>query len=740
MLLQYRACLVSIIAFGILVNVSCELSDILKLCENEACEISEQRLMSLNETADYRKRMYKLISAGIPQILWDEIADMRSKQLDIGQRFSISKTCADSVVKVSEGLEDLYEWAFRMMDASGKTPSAYLESTVTSFGDYDECLDIHTPGFDGQYCMPDLFPLKTKEQQTRWPRPSRSERAATGKVNLGDIAVFKGMSFNFALCVPSTCTAEEVRNVLAVVLEPYLLKPAGALSCDTKGSVSYGTRLSNLTLHQTVAFAFIGSILAAIFLGTAYHVLLIALAYQHTGKLLVTVSPVVSAISIVDNVQQLVKPSSRDGRDTVLDIGKLVVVLFGVCGHVLACVEIPISYYAYQSHTYMNAVFGTAQGQIITNESGLNMITFLGGVTTYSIMVPLAKKKKLPFFSAIFDRWVRFAPSVLCITAIEFIWPVLWSGPLFTRVADFTIHKCTATWWKNLLFINNWFPVIDICAGHTFSTSVDFQLFILGLIATYITVKSAKAGLAFSGLMIIYGWFHIAYNAYYYQTTGSLYVPDPILTEILSYLDNVHMHTAVYIPSFFIGYLAGRILSAGYRLPLSGIRDHIKWIVVVNMLYSVVFIQNILYNGLGLIPHSWAPMQININRTFQTLGSATLFFYLSSVDSIFGYKLKYDNNNVQEKSRSKFDFVSTICRLSYSIYLSNYVLIKSEFFGQKVLYPADLYLSVKRIVSTTIFVILFAFVFHLFFIAPFSNLRRILLDRKATLLQAKKET
>ncbi|KAI1303711.1 Nose resistant to fluoxetine protein 6 [Halotydeus destructor] len=693
----------SFLASILLVGVNCEFSDILKLCDNESCEVSEAKLLQVNSTDEYRKRMFTLISAGVPQILWQQVRDMRTGKVDIGKNLSISNQCADSLVKVSEGLDEFYEWAYRMIDSSGKTPSALFESTISSFGDYNECLDISTPDFDGQYCMPDLFPLKTQRQHTTWPGPSREERAASGRVNLGDIAVFKGMSFNFALCVPSTCKAEEVRNVLAVVLEPYFLKPAGALSCDTKQSISYATRLSNLTKLQIYSICLISSILVIFWLVSTYHMSKIAWNYHQTGNFTVTVSPLVSAISVVDNVRQLVRPDDKDNRNTVLDLLKFFVVITGVLGHIVICVEIPISYYTLQSQTYHNGIFGSPRAQAFTNEAGMCIITFLGGLTTYSILIPMARKKKLPFFFALFDRWARFAPSVLCITAIEFIWPLLWSGPLFTRVADFTIKKCTETWWKNLIFINNWFPVVDICAGHTYSTSMDFQLFFLGLIATYITVRSVKAGLTFSVTMMIYGWLHTAYNAYTYQTTATLYVPDPIPINIVNYLDYVHMNTAVYIPAYFMGFIAGHYVSNGYRIKLAGIWDHIKVIAAASIPLGIVALLNALYNGFRIIPHSWSPMQININRTLQTLGGAIYFVYFFSLDNFLGYKLnKLEETVTQQKSTSWFSLRSTLTRLSYSVYLSNYVLIKSEFFAQKVLYPADTYLLMKKLFATII--------------------------------------
>ena len=56
----------------------------------------------------------------------------------------------------------------------------------------------------------------------------------------------------------------------------------------------------------------------------------------------------------------------------------------------------------------------------------------------------------------------RFAPPMAVLTALEFLWPFAGSGPIFSRVANFVVKKCTKNWWFNLLFINNALDAIDI--------------------------------------------------------------------------------------------------------------------------------------------------------------------------------------------------------------------------------------------------------------------------------------
>lgn len=78
------------------------------------------------------------------------------------------------------------------------------------------------------------------------------------------------------------------------------------------------------------------------------------------------------------------------------------------------------------------------------------------------ILYPLARKRKLPYFKIVFDRWLRYVPSIICLTALEFLFPFFSSGPLWTRITTFFSEKCHENYWLNFFFIQNWIPSLDI--------------------------------------------------------------------------------------------------------------------------------------------------------------------------------------------------------------------------------------------------------------------------------------
>lgn len=142
---------------------------------------------------------------------------------------------------------------------------------------------------------------------------------------------------------------------------------------------------------------------------------------------------------------------------------------------------------------------------------------------------------------------------MMIMTALELLWFLSGTGPLFTRVANFVTNKCTKNWWLNFLFINNYFiDSIDICGGSSFYTSVDLQLFILGLIVIYVFTLSPKAGYTLSCLCIITSWVYTAINVIKNESTGILFRANPIPIKISEYFDHVHMATPTYIPGDLI--------------------------------------------------------------------------------------------------------------------------------------------------------------------------------------------
>lgn len=95
-----------------------------------------------------------------------------------------------------------------MLDAAAKTPPAFIESTVASFGDYDECLAVKGTDNDGNdingaYCMVDLF---ASGKRTGYHDEN---------INFANVHAFERSPTYFGHCMPSQCSPHDVKQLVS---------------------------------------------------------------------------------------------------------------------------------------------------------------------------------------------------------------------------------------------------------------------------------------------------------------------------------------------------------------------------------------------------------------------------------------------------------------------------------------------------------------------------------------------
>lgn len=119
-----------------------------------------------------------------------------------------------------------------------------------------------------------------------------------------------------------------------------------------------------------------------------------------------------------------------------------------------------------------------------------------GLLTVYTFYGRLQKGKKIVIWREILDRYFRMIPAMIfLILFCTFILPLLGSGPLWTLVVTSHSNICKQHWWRNLLFIQNWFGYNSICLTNTHHVGIDMQLFILATFLTPVLYKYPRRGL-----------------------------------------------------------------------------------------------------------------------------------------------------------------------------------------------------------------------------------------------------
>ncbi|CAG2180233.1 unnamed protein product, partial [Oppiella nova] len=131
-----------------------------------------------------------------------------------------------SFVMMKRALERKDTWPIRFYDSMQIIPNGLLDGTFTSFGLYEECLDIENEQFPGlkmkgRYCLakrelPFMYPSLNNETAYRSTHlPDNNDMRLLQAMNL-----LKKTYLRFGVCFPSTCSAKEINRALNRIMSP----------------------------------------------------------------------------------------------------------------------------------------------------------------------------------------------------------------------------------------------------------------------------------------------------------------------------------------------------------------------------------------------------------------------------------------------------------------------------------------------------------------------------------------
>ncbi|GFN98498.1 nose resistant to fluoxetine protein 6-like [Plakobranchus ocellatus] len=157
-------------------------------------------------------------------------------------------TCMTDLVTISTRFKGGAKWAVQMFDAWGKPGSGVVQGNTFFLGGFDECVQTDTKDvtFNSQYCLQYM-----------------------GVTRIGSLNFSKPITFVEGTCVPSTCTAEDIKNIINVYLytEPNITAGSGGGRC-------YNPHLP--LSNKAIAVIIVCSIFAFLMVtGTLYDILIV---------------------------------------------------------------------------------------------------------------------------------------------------------------------------------------------------------------------------------------------------------------------------------------------------------------------------------------------------------------------------------------------------------------------------------------------------------------------------------
>ncbi|XP_017489344.1 PREDICTED: nose resistant to fluoxetine protein 6-like, partial [Rhagoletis zephyria] len=538
--------------------------------------------------------------------------------------------------------------------------------------------------------------------------------------SIGDAAVV--VVSHWGACLPASCEPTDV----AQFLQNYLQRPVLSVNetaCQLS-NVGSGRALhvdGGMFAYAVVLFLFI--LLAT--LSTAYHCYLIyaSRSADDVSKRALqqeTLTIALLSFSVIENTKKLFQASKDQmGLNSINGI-KAMAMLLILAGHALS--------FIYGSPTY-NVAFVAEQTKFPTFAFLYNSLLFvdtfllLSGFLFCRIMLVELHRRRGQINPLILyiGRYIRLTPAYMAIIGFYMTWfPSIGSGPLWPERIRREQERCQASWWLNILYVNNYFNTDKFCMFQSWYLSVDTQLFFIAPIFIYLLFKMRKYGLRLLIAAVVCTTVIPFVVTFVRHLDPTLLVYSDELTDLASnkYYIGYYIKTHMRASSYFIGLLTGYVVhimqERGTKLRSLVVR--LAWftatLIGVAAMFSIcrfyrspyTYIESFLYAGFHKL--AW-----NLSVAWLVMAATTghagwLRNFLSS------------------------RFFAPISRLTYCAYLSNGIVELYHSSSQRYATHQSYVNLENDMFSHTIDTFVLAFVLCLLFESPIHALERILL-RKA---------
>ncbi|CAL1300170.1 unnamed protein product [Larinioides sclopetarius] len=511
--------------------------------------------------------------------------------MQASETLNLTTGCSKGLFKLFADFKQTKLWAFRMIDSSGKIPNGIIDGSINSFGDYDMCVNTEVPRhFRGQYCLVELDPplpprrpfVSYDEEIPQFINVSRPDTVIGAF--LRNAMYFHHLNFRSSVCVPSTCSREEIQAIATKVLE--------MIGIDFKVLVAHcETKVDKITFssNEIVIMTVLALLLTLAVIATVVDVIL-KLKFDeepYQDRLTLPVKYLL-CFSLYTNTSRLLKKDTSPNSIKVIHGMKVITCLWVILNHTYYYVN----YQAFSSLLNAREISREVGMQIVYN-AYLNVETFFfisAVLLSYGVMK--SKELKLNVLRYIFKRFWRLTPPFMLLISCVYLLPHLGSGPVWKEtVVDGLTEKCKKYWWTNLLYINNFVPSAETCLNWTWYIPVDTHLYFLSLFVLIPLKSNPRLTFMLNGLLFAVGTAVTAALHIYFglqPTAISAYLhPD----DINYFLDRGYFRTYIHCGSYCVGLTVGYILATKQKLHIPLRLNIVGWIVAfaagLTVLYGV---------------------------------------------------------------------------------------------------------------------------------------------------------
>uniref|UniRef100_A0A1I7UU44 NRF domain-containing protein n=1 Tax=Caenorhabditis tropicalis TaxID=1561998 RepID=A0A1I7UU44_9PELO len=469
----------------------------------------------------------------------------------------ITKKCSKREEKL---LEENF-WALEQLDSFGKFPSTGLFQIPLIFdGSYQECQRIKK--YETNYCYVLLIPGKDS---------SHCHLSKSGDPT--PTTVF----LRSAVCMPDSCDQREVSDVIAQISRgPYTV-------C--------GAYCSKVPVQKTPAFwafsTFLGVMTVIVLAASVIDYLMESKNDSLGLKMLLTFSLWTNAGVILSVKEQ------KPGFIKCLDCIRFLSMLWVVSGHTMSTlmfpdVLLPITTFTHHlwNHLLLNAFYSVDTFFLL---SGL-VVSYLFFKTKLKIAQIKSPMTWILFY---IHRYLRLTPPYMIFIGFYVVYSEYVQGPTAAAGLNsitYAVNACQKTWWRNLLYINNFGDSTQACYGISWYLAVDTQLYLIAPIILISLWISLALGLA----TVILGCLGSVATVYILYLQYHLPADQFGKGNVLEFGRIIYQKPWIRCTPYLIGMLVGYGL-AGYgsrKIRLSWILKVSGWLLALGIALACLFSTN----------------------------------------------------------------------------------------------------------------------------------------------------
>ncbi|XP_077563204.1 nose resistant to fluoxetine protein 6-like isoform X2 [Haemaphysalis longicornis] len=634
---------------------------------------------------------------------------------------AVSTSCFSSLVALSKALASYEIWALKFIDSMG-LPSGVLELSSGSLGNYDECMSIAAPdatnnsliAFRGSYCSayfkPGKNPFLSKlARRTYHHYPALVKRFG----NYDKFALSQGLDIfgtRIALCVPSTCSVEDVAFFMKAVAEPY-----GVL---TKVSTCSDASPTTYTAHQLTAMYILACTCALVIISSAVDLCLRYSSKRSSKKPQGILLQLLLAFSAVSNSQRLFSSNFKERNGKLRCIEGM---RFFSAAWILAI----HNYFLIDPHsiaTYLDLLALKSSLPLTTVYAGFLSVETFFLISGFMVSYGIFKEREdsnvsTPWLLKIWRRYIRLAITPFFLVLVLLIYPIFLRGPVADQIKeDGLVKPCQKHWWRALLHLINIGNMTDMCTVHLWYLSCDFQIYLICFGFIVLMKRKPIIGGACLATMSLAALVAVGFQIYTKSYVAFVGMVTMDMRMMFDYVSYVYIKPHQHMVSFVMGTFAAYFFVYHKPPAVTKVCTTLSWTLAAAV-SSVTC----------LVPHVWESALVPYDPALGAVYAALYPLLWSTAVSWMLYACITGMGGPVNRFLCLGLFMP-LGKLSFSLYLVHPLVLAVKLMSTRVNKRLDqwtMFTDASGLLTTSL---LLAYIFYLVCECPVINLDKIMLD------------